>query len=96
MGDISPNLTCSGIANTHKGKVCILGHQQRGGSPTANDRILASRLGHAAVISLLAGRKNLMVGVNAGKLVEISLDDVTTKAKIPDKTLIHLARALSV
>ncbi len=77
-------------------KVCILGHQQRGGSPTANDRILASRLGHAAVLSLIAGKKNMMIGSFGGKLVEISLSDVTSKPKIADKSLIHLARALSV
>ncbi len=77
-------------------KVCILGHQQRGGSPTANDRILASKLGHAAVLNLIAGKTNIMVGTLGGKLVEISLNDVTTKPKIADKSLIQLARALSV
>ncbi|MFZ3230865.1 MAG: 6-phosphofructokinase [Pseudobdellovibrio sp.] len=77
-------------------KVCILGHQQRGGSPTANDRILASRLGYAAVMALIDGKRDLMVGVQAGKLVEVSLDDVTSKPKIGDKQLIQLARALSV
>jgi len=77
-------------------KVCILGHQQRGGSPTANDRILASRLGHAAVLALLAGKKNLMIGSQGKILTEISLAEATTKSKTADKTLIHLARALSV
>lgn len=77
-------------------KVCILGHQQRGGSPTAHDRILASRLANAAVESLLAGRNNLMIGIQANKLIEISLDIVTTKEKQGDKSLINLARLLSV
>lgn len=77
-------------------KVCILGHQQRGGSPTAHDRILASRLASAAVESLLAGRNNIMIGVQADKLVEIPLDLVTSKEKLGDKTLINLARQLSV
>ncbi len=77
-------------------KVCILGHQQRGGSPTAHDRILASRLAHAAVESLLAGRKNVMIGVQSNKLVEVSLDIVTAKEKPGDKSLINLARVLSV
>ncbi len=77
-------------------KVCILGHQQRGGSPTAHDRILASRLANAAVESLLAGRNNSMIGVQADKLVEVSLDIVTTKEKPGDKSLINLARVLSV
>jgi len=77
-------------------KVCILGHQQRGGSPTARDRVLASRLANAAVDALLAGKTNSMIGVQADKLVEISLDLVTSKEKIGDKTLINLARVLSV
>lgn len=77
-------------------KVCILGHQQRGGSPTAHDRVLASRLASAAVEALLAGKTNSMIGIQANNLVEISLDLVTTKEKIGDKTLINLARVLSV
>lgn len=77
-------------------KVCILGHQQRGGSPSAHDRILASRLGNAAVDALLQGKFNLMIGVQADRLVEISLDLVTTKEKSGDKILINLARLLSV
>jgi len=77
-------------------KVCILGHQQRGGSPTAHDRILASRLAHAAVETLLAGNCNVMIGVQADKLVEVSLDIVTSKEKLGDKSLINLARVLSV
>ena len=77
-------------------KVCILGHQQRGGSPTAHDRILASRLGHAAVEALLAGRNNTMIGLHGDKLVEVSLDLVTSKERAGDKSLINLARLLSV
>lgn len=77
-------------------KVCILGHQQRGGSPTAHDRVLASRLASAAVDALLAGRHNTMIGVQADKLVEVPLEVVTSKEKPGDKSLINLARLLSV
>ena len=77
-------------------KVCILGHQQRGGSPTAHDRVLASRLASAAVDALLAGRHNTMIGVQADKLVEVPLEIVTSKEKPGDKSLINLARLLSV
>lgn len=77
-------------------KVCILGHQQRGGSPTAHDRVLASRLANAAVDALLAGRNNVMIGVQADKLVEVSLDIVTSREKPGDKSLINLARLLSI
>lgn len=77
-------------------KVCVLGHQQRGGSPSAHDRVLASRLAHAAVESLLAGRNNVMIGVQADRLVEVPLEVVTAQQKPGDKSLINLARVLSV
>lgn len=77
-------------------KVCILGHQQRGGSPTAHDRILASQLGAAAVQALIQGKSNLMIGIAADKIVEVDLDVVTKKLKPHDNSLINLARMLSV
>jgi 6-phosphofructokinase 1 len=77
-------------------KVCILGHQQRGGSPTAHDRVLASRLGAAAVLSLISGKSNLMIGNRGPDLIEVSLDLVTKHEKHGDKTLIQLAKTLSV
>ena len=77
-------------------KVCILGHQQRGGSPTAHDRILAARFAHAAVEAHLGGRNNVMIGVQNDKLVEVPLDLVTSRERPGDKTLINLARLLSL
>jgi len=77
-------------------KVCILGHQQRGGSPSAHDRILASRLGSEAVLALLGGKSNIMIGTNGPQLVEMSLDSITKNEKRGDNTLINLARILSV
>lgn len=49
-------------------RVCILGHIQRGGSPTCIDRVIASRLGYAAVESLLEGKSNCMIGIVNNKL----------------------------
>jgi 6-phosphofructokinase 1 len=49
-------------------RVCILGHIQRGGSPTCQDRLIASHMGYYAVESLLIGRKNVMVGVINNKM----------------------------
>ena len=77
-------------------KVCILGHQQRGGCPTAHDRVLASRLGSEAVIALLNGKSNIMIGSQKNELVEVSLDIVTKNEKRGDNTLINLARVLSL
>ena len=64
-------------------RVSILGYLQRGGSPTANDRILASRLGVAAIESLLEGQRNIMVGLRNNEIVYIPF----TKAIKDDKPL---------
>lgn len=77
-------------------KVCILGHQQRGGSPTAHDRILASELGAHAVGALMSGKSNIMIGKNGAKTVEVSLAEVTKNTRTGDINLINLARMLSV
>lgn len=54
---------------TIESRVSILGHIQRGGSPTANDRMLASRLGHAAVEALLQGKSMMMAGMVNNEVV---------------------------
>lgn len=54
-------------------RVTILGHLQRGGSPSASDRILASRLGVAAIQALLEGQRSVMVGVQNGEIVYVPL-----------------------
>ncbi len=59
--------------------VCVLGHTQRGGAPTAADRILASRFGVAAVEALAAGRTGLMAGLVGGEIVFCPLADVKRK-----------------
>ena len=64
-------------------RVSILGYLQRGGSPTASDRILASRLGVAAIESLLEGQRNIMVGLRNNEIVYIPF----TKAIKDDKPL---------
>lgn len=76
-------------------KVCILGHQQRGGSPTATDRILASRLGAAAVEALMAGDCDIMLGVEADKIVKVDFAKaIGTEKKVPSYYL-KLASILS-
>ncbi len=54
-------------------RMCILGHIQRGGSPTGHDRVLASSLGSFAVKYLLSGHQNHMVGVNKGAILAVPL-----------------------
>ena len=61
-------------------RVCILGHIQRGGSPTCIDRLIASRMGYHAVECLMEGRHNVMVGIMNNKMNYIPLD-MAVKAK---------------
>jgi 6-phosphofructokinase 1 len=69
-------------------RVCILGHIQRGGSPTCIDRLIASRMGYHAVESLMQGRYNVMVGIMNNKMNYIPLDDaVKAKQKINNEWL---------
>lgn len=76
-------------------KVCILGHQQRGGSPTAADRILASRMGAAAVDSLLKGHCDIMIGTEGERLIEVPLDLVTKNERKAQLDLVSLANILA-
>ena len=67
-------------------RVCILGHIQRGGSPTCLDRLIASRLGFAAVESLLEGKHNNMIGIVNNKLHMTPLDKaIKAKQKISEE-----------
>lgn len=69
-------------------RICILGHIQRGGSPTCIDRLIASRMGYHAVESLLEGRYNVMVGIMNNKMNYIPLDKaVKAKQKITNDWL---------
>lgn len=77
-------------------KVTILGHLQRGGIPTASDRILSARLGAKAVELLMAGETNKMVGIKSGKVVASDLDQVLGQSSKIDLDMYHLASILSI
>ncbi|MBI4332078.1 MAG: 6-phosphofructokinase [Chloroflexi bacterium] len=76
-------------------RVCVLGHVQRGGSPTARDRILASRLGAAAVDALVEGRWNVSVGEVKGDIAYTPLEDTWSRRKELDGDLIRLMKILA-
>lgn len=76
-------------------RVCILGHIQRGGSPSARDRILASALGAAAVDALVGGKSGVMAGLRAGKLHFTPLDEAISKKPSVREDKLLLARILS-
>jgi len=77
-------------------KVTILGHLQRGGIPTAFDRILAARLGAKAVELLMAGETNKMVGMRSGEVVATDLSEVIGKPSTINKDMYDLAKILSI
>ncbi|AMS26670.1 6-phosphofructokinase [Bacteroidetes bacterium UKL13-3] len=71
-------------------RVSILGHIQRGGSPTAYDRVLASRIGNAAVEALLRGETNKMAGLINNQVALTSYDDAINKTKQLNADLLRL------
>jgi len=78
-------------------KVTILGHLQRGGSPSAFDRILGSRLGFAAVNALMAGQSRQMVGLQANIIVLTSLEEALNQHEYRlEDDLLKMAEVLSV
>ena len=76
-------------------KVTVLGHTQRGGKPNAFDRILASRMGHAAVLALQAGRNREMVGVQGNQIAYVPLDQAIKHHASISPYLLELVDALS-
>lgn len=76
-------------------RVCVLGHIQRGGAPSARDRVLASRLGSAAVEALVEGHTSVMVGVVNGDVKLTPLRQVCDRKKQIDYELVRLSEMLS-
>lgn len=77
-------------------RATILGHVQRGGIPTAFDRLLATRLAAGAVSELAAGRHGLMMGLNRGEISTTPLAEVVSNHKTLDSRLIELAKVLAI
>lgn len=82
----------TGIESRH----VVLGHVQRGGSPVATDRVLATRLGYAATCLLKEGRMNRMVAIESGRVsdVDISVPAQGQRTVTPDDALIAAARSV--
>jgi 6-phosphofructokinase 1 len=77
-------------------KVTVLGHLQRGGSPTYFDRVLASRMGVGAVEGLLKGEYDCMVGIRDRKIVYNKFDDIISKHHEIDSEALRIAKILSI
>lgn len=83
--------------NHYDTKVTILGHLQRGGSPSSFDRILGSRLGFAAINELLKGNTEIMVGLRGNDIHTTSLDEALTKHTFKlESDLLEMTKVLSI
>ena len=77
-------------------RVSVLGHIQRGGSPSCFDRVLASRMGVYAIESLLKGKSNVMVGIKEDDMILTSLDKAIKGKSDINKNLIRVSDILSI
>ena len=77
-------------------RVSILGHLQRGGTPSAHDRILASRTGVGAIEAIRQGQRNVMVGVRNNEVVFVPFSEAIRTDKPFDKKLIRVLDELSI
>lgn len=77
-------------------RVTILGHIQRGGSPTAYDRIIASRMGVAAIDALMDGQRNVMIGIVNDQIVHVPFNKAIKDDKPVNETLLGVLQILSI
>lgn len=77
-------------------RVSILGHLQRGGSPTAHDRILASRMGAAAIDAFLEDQRNVMIGIANDEIVYVPFSKAIKNDKPINRDLLNTLRRLSI
>jgi 6-phosphofructokinase 1 len=76
-------------------RISVLGHQQRGGSPTAFDRLLASRLGYEAVLAVMNGENDKMIGLVHNTIALTPLEEAWTRKKGIDESYIKMAEILA-
>ena len=77
-------------------RVTILGHLQRGGSPTAHDRILASRLGAAASDAIMEDQRNVMIGIEHDEIVYVPFSKAIKNDKPIKRDLVNVLKELSI
>lgn len=77
-------------------RVVVLGHIQRGGSPSCADRVLASQLGYGAVVGLMEGRNNVMAGMQSNRLVYTPIEEAIKKHNEIDKNLLKISEILAI
>ncbi|AZB10029.1 6-phosphofructokinase [Chryseobacterium sp. G0162] len=77
-------------------RVAVLGHMQRGGSPSCADRVLASRLGYGAVVGLMDGQTNVMAGMRSNDVVYTPIEEAIKKHNEINKDLMLISEILAI
>lgn len=77
-------------------RVTILGHIQRGGTPTVRDRIMATRMGHYAVNALMDGKEKRIIAVQGGEIVDIDIEKALEMKKTLDEALYAAERTMAI
>lgn len=77
-------------------RVSVMGHLQRGGTPTAFDRLLASRFGAKAVELLIEGKEGRAIGIRGSEIIDMDINEALDLEKTVDEELYELARVLSI
>lgn len=77
-------------------RIAILGHIQRGGSPSCADRVIASRLGYGAVLALMDGFSNLMVGIRSNQMVYTPIEEAIKKHNTINEDLLRVSEILAI
>ena len=77
-------------------RISIIGHLQRGGHPTAHDRIIASRMGQASIEALLKGLRNVMIGIDNEEIVYVPFSRAVKENRKIDRNLIDILHNVSI
>lgn len=77
-------------------RITIIGHIQRGGSPSARDRVMATRMGHRAVEELLAGSSNIVVCYRDSQLCATPIEEALLMKKDLDESMYRVAQEISI
>ena len=76
-------------------RATILGHIQRGGSPSATDRVLASKMGAKAIEVLIDGKTSKVIGIKDNKIIDQDIDEALDIESVFDQELYDIAQVLS-
>lgn len=77
-------------------RATVIGHVQRGGSPTAHDRVVASRMGHYAVELLCQGKGNRVIAMRQGKIVDYDIQEALAMTQSVNMELVRIANEISI